>query len=320
MPKIIHDSVKLDSSGKSLLHNDANFVGFFEQQLEQVLAKTYDIKFPQLKGTILIPVDTSINSGADSFSFYTYDSVGMAKVISDYSQELPRVGIKGQKTTRPIRSLGSSFGYSIQEIRAAQFAGIPLNQREANAARRANDQAVNRIAWGGDAECGLYGFLTYPNVPKSDVPNDGTGSATEWSTKTPAQILRDMALAITEVITTTKAVHTVNTLLLPVEQYDFISRTPYSTLNADSILKVFMGNNPGVSVTWVNELKAAGTAGVDVMIAYESDIDNLSLHIPQPFETFPPQARGLEIVVAAHSRTGGIVFYYPLSANIKEGI
>jgi len=319
--KLINDAVvKLDESGRQLLRNDANLVGFFQQQLEQTLANTYDIKYPQLKATVLIPVDTSIDTGADSFAFDTYDSVGMMKIISDYSQELPRVGVKGQKTVRSIKSLGGSFGYSIQEIRAAQFAGIPLNQREANAVRRANEQAVNRIAWHGDTECGLYGFLNYPNVPSSDVPNDGTGSATAWSTKTEAQILRDMALAITEVITTTKAVHTVNTLVMPVEQYDFISRTPVGVYTADSILKVFMGNNPGVNVTWANELKGAGTAGVDVMIAYERNIDNLALHIPQPFETFPPQAKGLEIVVPAHSRTGGVVFYYPLSANIKEGI
>ena len=110
MPKEIDYSIKLDSSGQQLLHNDANLVGFFEQQLEQVLAKTYDIKYPQLKGTTAIPVDTSINSGAESFAFKTYDMVGMAKIISDYSQALPRVGIKGQKTVRPIRSIGASFG------------------------------------------------------------------------------------------------------------------------------------------------------------------------------------------------------------------
>lgn len=318
--KNINYAVKLDSACERVLNNDANLIGFFPQQLEQILANTYDVKYPQLKGTVVIPVDTSVNTGAETYSFYTYDSVGMARIISDYSQELPRADITGQKTTAQIRGIGASFGYSIQEIRAAQFAGQPLEQRRANAVRRSNDQKVNAIAWHGDSVCGLYGFLNYPNVPVSDVPNDGTGSTTEWANKTPAQILRDMNLAVSEIVDNTKAVHMANTLLLPVSQYQYISQTPYSTYSATSILDFFKANNPGIMVDWVNELKGAGTAGVDVMIAYERNIDNLALHIPQPFETFPPQARGLELVVPTHSRCGGVVFYYPLSANIKEGI
>jgi hypothetical protein len=320
MKKFRSDAIKLDESCKAMLHNDANLVGFFEQQLEYVLAATYDVQYPQLKGTIVIPVDTSVPSGAETIAFTTYDSVGMAKIISDYSQKLPRVGILGQKTSRPIRSIGASFGYSIQEIRAAQLAGSNLTNREAIAVRMANDQAVNRIAWAGDTECGLYGFLNHPNVPTSSVPNDGTGSSTKFVDKTPEQILRDMNAAVTDVIKTTKGVHTPNTLLLPLDQYTYVSHTIFNPTNDKSILESFQGKNPGVTVDWVNELDGAGTAGVDVMIAYERNITNLALHIPQPFETFPAQAKGLEFEVAAHSRIGGVIFYYPLSANIKEGI
>jgi len=314
--------IKLDSACESLLHsvNDADLVGFFPRQLEQILAGTYDIKYPALKGTTVIPVDMSINTGAETYTYRQYDSVGMAKIIADYSQDLPRCDIIGAEFTAKIKSIGASFGYSVQEIRAASLGGLPLEQRRANATRQANDQLVNRIAWNGDAECGLLGFLNQPNVPVSDVPNDGTGGTTEWVNKTPAQILRDMNLAMTEILETTKAVHAANTLLLPVAQYSYISKTPYSTYSATTILEFFKSNNPGVMVDWVNELKAAGTAGVDVMIAYERDLNNLALHIPQTFETFPPQARGLEIVISTHSRCGGVVFYYPLSANIKEGI
>lgn len=315
----IKDAVKLNDSCKSML--DADSVGFFPRQLEQILAKTYDKKYPALKGLTAIPIDTSVNTGATTYTFRMWDSVGIAQIISDYSQDLPRSDIKGVETTRVIRSIGESFGYSVQEIRSAQFAdGTPLEQRKANAARKAHDEKINRIAWAGDAEYGLFGFLTYPNVPVSDVLNDGTGATTQWANKTPTQILRDMNEAVNEVIETTKGVHNPNTFLLPLEQYGYISRTPYNTFSATTILEFFQANNKGIMVDWVNELKGAGTAGVDIMIAYEKDNDNLALHIPQPFETFPPQAKALEIVIPTHSRCGGVVFYYPLSAVIKEGI
>ena len=313
-------TIKLDSSCQSVMHNDANLIGFFEQQLEQVLANTYDVLYPLLKGINLVPVDTSINPGADSFAFYTYDQVGMTKVISDYSDDLPAVDITGQKTVRPIRSIGNSFGYDIQEIRAAQFAGQPLQQRRANASRLSTEQKINKVVWGGDSDYGLYGFLTHPNIPVGDVPNDGTGATTEWIYKTPLQILRDMEQAITEVYDITKGVHMPNTLIIPLAQYSYIKRTPYSSLTPDSILTVFKANNPEITLDWVNELKGAGSVGKDVMIAYENNIDRIAFQIPQAYETFPPQAYNLKIKVPTHARIGGFVAYYPLSANIKEGI
>lgn len=311
---------KLDSVGQNMLHNDANLIGFFEKQLEQVLANTYDVLYPALKGTTLVPVDTSVNTGAESFAFYTYDQVGMSKIISDYSDDLPAVDITGEKNVRPIRSIGNSFRYSIQEIRAAQFAGLPLEQRRANASRQSTEQKINKIVWAGDADYDLYGFLTHPNIPVGDVPNDGTGGNTEWVTKTPVQILRDMEEAITEIIDNTKGVHMPNTLIIPIAQYSYIKRTPYSTLTTDSILTVFKTNNPEITLDWVNELKGAGSVGKDVMIAYENNIDRIAFHIPQAYETFPPQANNLKIKIPTHARVGGFVAYYPLSANIKEGI
>lgn len=312
--------LKLDSVCQNILHNDANLIGFFEQQLEQVLANTYDVLYPALKGTQLVPIDTSVPSGADSFAFFSYDMVGMSKVIADYSDDLPAVDITGEKEIRKIKSIGNHFGYSIQEIRASQFAGTPLEQRRANASRLATEQKVNRTIWGGDAPYSLYGFLTHPNIPTGDVPNDGAGGNTEWTTKTPVQILRDMEEAITEVYDTTNGVHMPDTLIIPIAQHSYIKRTPYSTLSPQSILTVFKANNPEINITWVNELKGAGTAGKDVMIAYENNIDRIAFHIPQAYETFPPQAINLKIKVPTHSRIGGFVAYYPLSANIKEGI
>lgn len=127
--------IKLDNVCQNILHNDANLIGFFEKQLEQVLANTYNVLYPALKGTQLVPVDTSVPTGADSFAFFSYDQVGMTKVIADYSDDLPDVDITGEKEVRKIKSLGNKFSYSIQEIRASQFAGVPLEQRRANASR-----------------------------------------------------------------------------------------------------------------------------------------------------------------------------------------
>lgn len=310
MPEKIH-SVSLD----------ANEAIFFARELEHVKAKAYDVKYPMLKAMTLIPVSTEAGPGAETITYEQYDQVGAAKIIASYADDLPRVDIKGKEITSKIRSIGEAYGYSLQEIRAAQMAGKPLTARKAEAARRANDQTVNKIAWYGDDTHGLTGFIGHPNVPVAVVANDGTGSSTKFVDKTPDQILRDMNNLCNGIITLTKGVENPDTLLMPLEQFTKISTTARSSTSDTTILEYFLKNSPSVrTVEWVNELKGVGAGGTDIMIAYSRSPDRITLEIPQPFEQLPVQERGLEFLVPCHSRCGGVILYYPLSASIAEGI
>jgi hypothetical protein len=300
---------------------DANETSFFARELEHIKTRTYDVVYPELKALSLIPVSTEAGPGAESITYRQYDQLGVAKIISNYADDLPRADVKGKEFTAPVRSIGESYGYNIQEIRAASMTGKPLEQRRANAARRANDQLVNKIAFFGDTTSGLGGLLSNTNIPIVNVPNDGTGSSTLFKNKTPDQILRDMNNLVNGVFSLTNGVETPDTLVLPIEQFTYISSTPRSANSDTTILDYFLKNNPLIKrVEWANELKGAGVGGVDVMVAYKRDPDKLTLEIPQPFEQFPVQEKGLEFVVPCHSRVGGVIVYYPLSIAFGEGI
>ena len=306
---------------------DANSSAFFARELEYIKAQTYDVQYPQLKATQLLPVSTEAGPGAESITYQQFDQVGMAKIISNYADDLPRADIKGKEFTAPVRSLGDSYGYSVQEIRAAQFAGRGLEQRKANAARRGVEQKINKIGWFGDSEHGLNGFLNHPNITRVAVDDSGTGSSTLWADKTPDQILADMNDLANNIFEVTNGVEMPNTLLMPIDQYTYIASTARSNNSDTTILQYFLQNNPFIdTVEWVNELKGAGLGvggvneGADVMVAYDRSPDKLTLEIPQPFEQFPVQERGLEYVVPAHARIGGVIVYYPLSVAIGEGI
>ena len=126
---------------------DANETIFFARELEYVKAKTFEVKYIRLKATQLIPVSTEAGSGAETITYQVQDAVGVAKIIANYADDLPRVDVIGKEVSTPIRGIGDSFGYSIQDIRAAQFAGKPLVQRKANAARKAIDTLIDNLAW-----------------------------------------------------------------------------------------------------------------------------------------------------------------------------
>ena len=305
------------------LNLDANQTAFFSRELEYIKARTYDVEYPELKAMQLIPVSSEAGPGAESITYQQFDQMGLAQIIANYAQDLPRADIKGKEFTTPVRSLGTSYGYSLQEIRAAQFAGRNLEQRKANAARRAVEQKMNKIAWFGNEDYGLQGFITNPNVTRAAVEDDGTGSTTQWENKTPDQILRDMNDLVNGIIDLTNGVEMPNTLLMPIKQWTQISTTARSSTSDTTILEFFLRNSPAItSVEWVNELKGASqlTPGQDIMIAYDRNPDKLSFEVPQLFEQFPAQERGLEFVVPAHARVSSVLIYYPLSISIGEGI
>jgi hypothetical protein len=298
---------------------DATETVFFQRELEVVKAKSYDVKYPELKCRRLIPVSFDAGTGAESIVYQQYDQVGMAKIIGSYANDLPRADITGKEFVAKIKSLGSSFGYNIQEIRNASMAGKPLQARKANAAKRAILQAENNIAYFGDASTGLIGFLNNPNISQTVVPA-GVGG-TLWEDKTPDEILLDLNNAADFITESTNGVELPDTLLLPLKQYNYIKSTPRSALSDTTILAYFLANNGYIkTVEWVNELKAVGVGGADVMVCYRRDPDVLTLEIPQDFEQFPEQEVGLEYIVPCHQRIGGVLVYYPMAVNVVSGI
>lgn len=306
---------------KKLEHFDADESVFLQRQLDYIKSKTYDVKYAELKARKLIPVSSEADPGAEKIFYRQYDQSGLAKVIANYADDLPRADVKGKEFFAQVKTLADSYGYNIQELRAAAFSNVPLEQRRANAARRAIAQLENSLAFFGDTEANLGGFFSNPNIGSVTIPNDGTGTSTLWSTKTSDQILRDLNLVANTVVSQSLGVEIPDTLLLPLEQYNYIASTARSANSDTTILNYFLQNNPYVKqVEWVNELKDAGSGNAEVILAYRRDPEVLTMEVPSDFEQLELQVRNLEYVIPCMERFGGVLIYYPLAIAKGEGI
>lgn len=299
---------------------DANESVFFARQLEYVKAKTYDIKRAPLNAMRLFPVSTETPEGATTITYRQYDSVGMAKIVANYANDLPRADVTGKEFTSPIRSIANAYGYNTQEIRSAMFAGVPLNAKKATAVTRAQEELVNQLAFAGDADHGLPGLLNNTNIPEVTLAADGTGSSKAFSTKTADKIVRDVNAVINKVLTQSKGVHRANQVWMPLEQYALLATTQNSTASDTTILDFLRQVNPGVTFEAVIELDGAGASGADRMIALENSIDNWQLEIPMMARQYAPQQQGLEFVVPVESRYGGTIIEYPLAFAFADGL
>jgi|SRR5579859_1991375 len=302
--------------------HDAAESAFFARQLEDIRGRAYDYKLIELKARMFLPVDNSVNPGAESVTYSQFTPRSLAKIIASYADDLPRSDSTGLQFTAQIKGIGGSYGYSIQEIRAAQMAGLPLDQRRANAARRGVEVVIDKIAQSGDSDYKLVGFFNQPSATTFTVPA-GVSGFTDWARKNPGEILSDMNGVANFIVSNTSEVEKPDTLLVPIKQYTQIATTPMNSANASNvtILDMFLKNQPFVQMVapWY-ALTGAGAGSTDRMICYKRDPDHLMLVIPQEFEQFPPQQRNLEFVVNCHARCGGVQVPYPLAIAYADGV
>lgn len=317
---------------------DANETAAFVRQLEFRKAQTYDIRYPNLRMKEWVPVDTSVPTGAEYFTWRAYDLTGMAKIVANYGQDLPTVGLIGGEVSVKIRSIAAAYRYSIQDVRAAEFGSTGLDAKRPQAARRVIENALDMIGAMGVPAAGLPGFFTNPNVPILSAPGSLNGS---WATATPQQILDDLNALSTFVVTNSKTVHSPDAMLVPVSSFQIISTRVYNPLSGATVKEVFLKNSPyirsidqslylesaanggGISLTMNGPPSApagGGAGGVARFVAYTKDPECLGYVIPQMFEQFPPETDGLEFQIPCHARCAGTTYYLPLSAAYGDGI
>lgn len=291
---------------------------FLARELETILARAFEVEYADIKYSTVIPVSSEVGTGADSFTYRVFDKQGSMKVIGDKAQDLPRADVLRKEVTHPVRSLGASFAYTVQETRAAAMVpGMNLEQRRANAVRRAYEEKVQEIAYFGDAPSGMKGFFNNNQVDKL-VPDHWFDTA-DITTDEMLQLLNEPA---TRIVQNSNMKEMPNTMLVPYNAYRIISTTPRSSTSDTTVMEFFLRTNPMITaIEPINELEASKSGGAlskDRVICYDRSPDKLQLHVPQPLEFLPPLRQSLEFSVAAHARIGGLALYYPKSAIVLE--
>lgn len=296
---------------------------FFARELDFVKSHAYDKQYPEFTALGLFPVSNEVDPGAESITYYAYDKTGIAKIISNYATDLPRADVKGEPHTAQVKSVGASYGYSVQEMRASRMAGKNLDGRKADAARYAIDYTLNRIAWAGDDETGLQGVLSSGNdVPLYVIPAGASGK-TDWNSKTAEEIMVDINGMQKYTARITKNVERPDTLCLPDDVFIDIS-TRQIPNTGYTVAKFIMENAPYLKrIVPASELAADSDINpydVNCAFMFKKDPDKFTFEQPLMFYQYPVQPKNLEITVPCEARTGGIMIYFPLSMLIAKGV
>ena len=292
---------------------------FFARELDFVKAKSYDVEYPELTALNHFPMTSEADPGAETVTYYTYDKTGAAKVIQNYSTDLPRADVNGKPSYAQVKSLGDSYGYSAQEMRASRLAGKSLDVRKGESARFQIDNLNNTVAWRGDEESGLMGVLSEgQSIPLYAVGAGAESGKTKWTEKTADEILADVNGMAKQVARVTKNVERPDTLCVPAEVFMDIStrRIPDT---ATTVLAFIKEHSPYIKeIISAAELDADSVEtnpyadeenGQGVAFLYTNSERKFSIENPMPFYQYPLQVQGLETIIPCEARTAGVIIY-----------
>jgi len=299
---------------------DAGEAATVAKALEYMFAEVYLVEYPDLIALQLLPVDSSVPPGAETFTYLMWDRVGSAKFISNYATDFPAADAFVKRTNSPVAGVGNSYQYTIQDLRAAaavQFGiGMPLDAMRGQAARDAHMQFIDQVAAFGDTPRGLPGFANNSNVPATSIT--GGWAALSLSDANNQTIVQDLVKLSMQPEQATLGIHKANTLVFPLSVKPRLMQ-PTSTYDRRPLLTTWLENQTDIkAVFFWNKLDAANSGGALAantarVIAFKRDPRIARLVVPLPFTQHPPQQFNLAFKVPCESRIGGACIIYPLA-------
>lgn len=302
---------------------------FFAQQLAHIKTKAYDKLYPELNGLKLFPMTSEADEGAAYIEYYSYEQSGIADIIANYADDLPRVDVKGTPHRAEIVNIGDSYGYNVQELRAARRhaligIGKPLDAARAEAARRAYDVRVNHLIWNGDKKSHIMGVLSSENnIPLYTLTNGASGKA-DWLNKTADEIATDMAGILNFIDTSTKSIEHPDSWVMPSDLFTSLNLRRIEGTD-QSVLSYIKEHTPQIK-NWetATELsknnKDYNSTGKNIGLLYTKDAEKMAHEAPMPFMQHAPQERNLEVVINCEGRDAGMQITYPFSACLVYGL
>lgn len=297
---------------------DDALVGRFEEELRYNEAKTYEIKYPQHKFAegLIVPVEyPSGIEWAETTAYRMITSVGQFELFRDYITTVPMVDVLSEKFVQQVYEYVGGYYFSKQEAVQVAHLNVPIEEQKIAVVRRVAMQTLNRLIAYGDRTTGQPGFLNHPAWLRSYAAFQLNSNSSA------SECLAVLNNAVSSVISLTKGVEEVDTMLLTYRAYEFLNTLQLNQGTDKTVLPTFKGNNGHIqNIQPLNELEGAGPNGEDVMIVYRRDPEAVKARVTQAFEFGDLLRVPFGFQRPASFRYGGIIPYLPYSVHMVIGV
>lgn len=298
---------------------DAIDTFFLETELESVRDEVFE-KYPEAKYSMLIPVDSSDDEGAESVGYLYFDSVGQSEIIASEAGDSPAVDVFAKKILLPVHELGNHFSYSYREIRNSKKAGRSIDAARARVSATSVEQQHDDIAMLGDGTKnkrygGMYGVVFHPNATKISSPKTFAAATNE-------EILSYFATMVKRTVVDTKEVYRANTFAL---SDDVIAELEGRMVTGTSVSLMERLRKTYSDFSWDTHYRlndvlknptTLATAATRVIICYHKSPDVLRYKQPMTFKMYPPVHEGRAARIETASTSAGVELRQPLAVVV----
>lgn len=305
--------------GKKVKRLDAGETANLARALIYSRAQSIDVIYAKTGFRTTLPLNTSVPEGAETYAIPQYDLAGQAKLITNYADDLPRVNVAMTENTVKIKSYGTSYEYSIQDLARAAMAGNMLDSKRQLAAKQTIERTHDKIACIGDSTAGLGGFANNASVDTVSLAAAGT-----WATKAAAsegyKIYADIQKLLQNIVDDTKGEFAATHIAMSSGMAFLARTTVMSTTDSRTVLRALA--DAGLTTDFlIWERLALADAGSDGprIVAFQRDPNVVEYIAPGGgFTEEAPQMSNLAWVVNCHGRTAGTAIYQPKAVSYMD--
>ena len=165
---------------------DAQALGFLTNNLLSIQTMIDNIMYTAYRLPAFVHINTSISEGASAYGVRVTNRVGRAARVSAPGYDAPSATVSQALVQYPMYYYGLDAEWSIDELRGAMMAGIPLDTESIEAAVTGNMETLEAVALTGGGYDGTTGLLNHPITGDNAVNQKaaaGTFAASERRNK-----------------------------------------------------------------------------------------------------------------------------------------
>ena len=269
----------------------------------------------------------------------TGNALGIGKAwMGKETNQVSSVQLDIQKITHPLMPWALEIKYDLLELASAAQLGRPIDQQKYEALQLKQQMDIDEQVYIGDTSMLAYGLVNSNNRTGPDQVTNyanvakGAQGSTQWTTKTPAEILADVNAALVSAWAQAGWAVMPDTILLPPAQYGYIVQQLVSLAGTVSILKYLLDNNllttSGQGKLSIKPVKwcigagvggTIGTVGTDRMVVYRRDRKYVRFPVTSTQRT-PLQYDSMWHKSTYFCRLGQVEIVYPDTILYADGI
>ncbi len=287
--------------------------------------------------------DVTIADEVSSFTLSTFgstgslgtgNSIGDGKAwIGKTTNQMTGVSVDIAKVPHQLRPWGMELKYTILELESAAKLGRPVDQQKYEGLQLKHQMDIDEQVYIGDTTTGDTGMVNNTLVTNVQNLAAGASGSTNWSKKTPDEILADVNVMLTSVWQASAWAVMPDRMLLPPAQFGYISTQKVSSAGNVSILKYIQDNNllttsgrgklTILPLKWLIGAGVGGTIGtlgtVDRAVVYTKDKKRIRYPMTLLQRT-PIQYDSIFHKTTYFCRLGAVEVVYPETVGYFDGL